>query len=242
MGTRIKTIVEKVITQRTQERGKIRRFKKNFPAVSYEINRWTKDAEKEPKIHSPKKIKEIERKTYLFGGPLLREARKIKGIWISRGYASPIKISSEAMRCAVTLGFEKIRRNKDVIIESIQGELEQPAHLINIGGLIKEIVQIAKNAGYNRIKIRRPEYNPYYEENAEMLKEMWKTEVLRKKNKRGLGGVILYEFIRKGRPTVFELREIQLKHQKQMRELYYTTAKRRGFKKKEGQFLVKELK
>jgi len=229
-----------------------RKFIKSFPEIETNIIKWKKvlNYEVSRKLFKPKRKAEILRGIYLYGGSFLKEAQKMKeqfAIHINRGVDTPIKISSEKRNANIALSFERILGKHDVVIESMQGNFtslnENLLNKIDISGIVKDAGEIARKAGHNRIKIRMPQYSPFNEKNEKVIKKIWEINMLKEIIKRGLNIEIeLGRLAAEGRPTKNELKETQAKYKLRIDSLYFTVAKKLGFNKREGEFLVKELK
>lgn len=167
-----------------------------------------------------------------------------------RGIDSIFCVESKEYSSHAHVSFERVADGQEVIIESFQGEFEgenlgKKSAIARPDLLLNELVQVAREGGYKRVKIRRPEHNLFFQETAIELKRMWlrkeKIRLLTELKMKPLEAARhLKDLVQQGYPTALQLVDIQREHQKRMVDLYYTVARKIGFHKK-GEFLVREL-
>ncbi|AJF59585.1 MAG: hypothetical protein J4224_02330 [Candidatus Diapherotrites archaeon] len=214
------------------------KFKRQFPHVSTRIELWLNHQPRE--FLGTRDRRRIFWEVVNFGTPFLREfgERQTKDLrrysYTLGNYESPVTISSSTNSVKVSLSFSRYKKNKILKIEGLQGVRTASVTRQDFYAVMREMISIAKSSGYNVIYFIKPEKHPYYDEDVLDLRTFYRQKMRRK-------GEDLDKLSAEGRPTLFELRELQEEHQERMRKLYYGIATAFKFNRKtKGKYM--ELK
>ena len=202
-------------------------FKRELPGLLHQLNWWRRGVSKT--LPMPQRQANLVFNGIVSHGlPFLKEARarqisKTHPVELGFGILEfPIVFNSPLFGMEAHLRFGSKNRRKAIFIETFMGKVDTKA---SPSKFMKEIIDIAKATGYKVVYLRKPKLSPNYEEYYDILIEMWQREMKR-------AGQNVQELEKAGRPTSFDLNEIQKEHQQRMERLYYSVAKAFKFDKK----------